>query len=211
MSISKFIQLKPDEKIVAIYRQYGVTYAGAVTLSFILLIIPFFFLAWLFGHGIFGVLGFCLLLGFAVWFSLRKIIAWYYNVFIISDRRIVDIDQRGFFDRTVSEVAYGKIQDVSYRIKGILPTLLHFGTVVVQTASNTANLEFDRMKNPEQIVDLMNEFREHTGVPKDKKIEMVAKYVEGLSEDELRVLVQEASKRVREDALNDFFKPPQKS
>ena len=210
MSIRKFIQLKPDEKIIAIYRQYGFTYIWSVLLAFVLLVLPFFLLAWFFSHGLFGVLGFFVLLGFGLWYSLRKIVHWYYNLFVVTDRRIVDVDQRGFFDRTVSEVAYGKIQDVSYRIKGILPTVLHFGTVVVQTAGSTANLELERMKNPEQIVDLINEFREHEDAPRDKKMEMVAKYVEGLSEDELRVLVQEASKRVREEAMNDFFKPSQK-
>ncbi|MBI4280616.1 hypothetical protein HY628_00280, partial [Candidatus Uhrbacteria bacterium] len=66
----KFLQLKPDERMIGIYRPYGLTYAGAVIVSFILWILPFFLLGQLFQRGKWGLLGFALLVALALWYSL---------------------------------------------------------------------------------------------------------------------------------------------
>ena len=160
MNIFKMIQLKPDERVIAIHRHYGWTYAGAVALAFILIVLPFFLLTPLFSRGIIGTIIFVVLLVIAVWYGLRQALLWHFNIFVVTDRRVVDIEQRGYFDRTVSEVMYPKIQDVSYRIKGIFPTLCHYGAVTIQTIGNAANLELTRIKNHEQLVDLLNELRQ---------------------------------------------------
>jgi hypothetical protein len=160
MSIGKHIQLKPDEKVVMVYRRYGWTYAGAVVITFILLLIPFFLLTVLFTWAPWGVVGFVLLLGIALFYGLRKALGWYHNVCIVTNQRVVDVDQRGFFDRTVSELTYAKIEDVSYRIKGLFATLFRVGTVTIQSAPNVPQIELRRMKHPSQIVDLLNELRE---------------------------------------------------
>ncbi len=159
MSIFNAIQLKPDERVIALHRHYGWTYAGVVALSFILIVIPFFLLAPLLARGFWGTVIFSVLLAIAVWYSLRQALVWHGNVFAVTDRRVVDIYQHGYFDRIVSEVTYAKIQDVSYRIKGVFPTLFHYGTVKIETIGNAANLELTRIKNPEQLVDLLNELR----------------------------------------------------
>ncbi|MDP3985498.1 MAG: PH domain-containing protein [bacterium] len=207
MSLQKLISIKPDERVVAVYRQYGGVYAGTVLFSAFLFILPFFLVAPLFARGIFGVITFCVLLGCALWYSLRKSIEWYFTMCVVTNRRIVDIDQHGFFDRTVSEVAYQKIQDVSYRIKGVLPTILRYGTVVIQTAGSSAVVELRRMKQPERVADLINEFRELEQVPVvDRRKNEAASLVEKLSPQELDALVQEVKRKDRAEAAEEFFK-----
>lgn len=160
MNVTKFIQLKPDEKIIIIYRRYGWTYASAMMVTVILLLIPFFLITLLFAWGMWGVLGFVVLLLIAVWYGLRKVIAWYYNACIVTSERVVDIDQRGFFDRAVSELPHTKIQDVSYRVKGLFGTLFRVGTVTIQSIPGLPKIELRRMKHPMQIADLLNQLRE---------------------------------------------------
>lgn len=211
MSVNKLIQLKPEEKIIAIYRQYGWTAAGTVVLACVLIVLPFFLLAPLFARGPLGVGIFFLILGIGIVYSLHRAMHWYYTMFIVTDRRIVDVDQRGFFDRTVSEVLFSKIQDVSYRIKGVFPTLLHYGTVIIQTAAGTPNVALRRMKNPERIVELINEYREKLP-PSEPVGEEAALEVawRGLPADERRKLMREVQQQSREDALHKFFNREEK-
>lgn len=206
MSISKLVKLKPDEKIIAVFRQYGGTYSFSVFIAFILLVLPFFLLTPLFSRGFFGVIGFCLLLAIAFYYSLRKAFKWYYNMCVLTDRRIIDVDQRGFLERVVSEVLFTKIQDVSYRVKGFFPTIFHYGTVIVQTAGNSTNVELRAMKNPERIADLINEFRENAKEPQqDEKMKKITELVSGLSEDDIHEFLKNKEKRSRDEATKDFF------
>ncbi len=70
-----------------------------------------------------------LFLAFSIWthFSL--------DLWSITDLRIILVDQIHFFNRNVSIFRLERLQDIEYYIKGILPTLLNFGTIRAQTAS----------------------------------------------------------------------------
>lgn len=71
------------------------------------------------------------LAGFLV--MLYAWIGWYYSVFIVTDKRFIQISQKGLFDRSVVDIALDQIQMVNYHIKGLQETLLGFGTLSVQT------------------------------------------------------------------------------
>ena len=60
-------------------------------------------------------------------------IGWYYSVYIVTPLRIVEVRQRGFFNRRVSEFSMDKIHNVNYHIKGLQATLLHFGDITAQS------------------------------------------------------------------------------
>ncbi len=59
--------------------------------------------------------------------------AWYYSVFITTDRRFIQITQKGFFHRSVVDIGLPQIQMVNYEIAGFQETLLGFGTIMMQT------------------------------------------------------------------------------
>lgn len=86
---------------------------------------------------------------FIVW------IDFYFDVWIITDQRIVNIEQKALFMRTVSELKFEKIQDVSTDIKGLLPTIMNFGDVHVQTAGNTERFLFHKVPDPQRIKGLI--------------------------------------------------------
>ncbi|MDB5163790.1 MAG: hypothetical protein JWS12_408 [Candidatus Saccharibacteria bacterium] len=60
-------------------------------------------------------------------------IAWYYSVFIVTDQRLIQITQKGLFNRSVVDMALTQIQMVNYQIAGLQETLLGFGTIMMQT------------------------------------------------------------------------------
>lgn len=78
-------------------------------------------------------------------------IDYYFDVWIITDRRIVDIEQLGLFRRNVSELEHSKVQDVTTEIHGILPTLLKYGFVYVQTAGKKTRFIFKQVPRPMMI------------------------------------------------------------
>lgn len=155
--IVKKINLKPGEEVVRVVRHYVFVLWPKLLAVFLFLTLPFFFLFPLFKLGFWGVLFFLFLILFGLFYGLRTLIIWYYNAFIITNQRIIDIDQRGFFERVVSEASYEKVQDVSYRIKGVWQTFLHYGAVRIQTAGASVELEIRNVKNPEKIQELISE------------------------------------------------------
>ncbi len=87
------------------------------------------------------------LYGFMLW------IDYYFDVWIITDERILNIEQKGLFMRSISEVHYSRIQDISTSVTGIIPTVLNFGDLLLQTASETERISFRQVGDPNGLKD----------------------------------------------------------
>lgn len=87
-----------------------------------------------------------------VWiFLFRAWLDYYLDVWFVTTERIVTIDQRGLFSRTIAEQKLFRIQDVHAEVHGIIPTLLDFGDVTVQTAATEVVFRFKEVPSPHQI------------------------------------------------------------
>lgn len=60
-------------------------------------------------------------------------ISWYFSVFIVTDQRLIQITQKGLFNRSVIDMPLSQIQMVNYEVAGLQETLLGFGTIIMQT------------------------------------------------------------------------------
>lgn len=84
--------------------------------------------------------------------------AWtshYLDIWIITDRRIVDIDQKSLFHREISTLRMERVQDVTFEINGIVATVFGFGDVHVQTAGETKGFIIKGVAQPERIKNLI--------------------------------------------------------
>lgn len=199
MNVSKIMELRSGEAVLRVVRHYGLTFLPKGVFAFILFAVPFFFLLPILSWGRIGDGVLVALLLFALWYSLRVLNEWYWNAFIITTKRVVDVDQHGFFRRTVSEAPYEKIQDVSHAIKGIWATMFGYGTVVVQTAGTNVNLELPSVKDPKSVHHLITETASASharrGGAGDEKVAHLLDAAAGLSDAEARaflVAIQEA-------------------
>lgn len=96
-----------------------------------------------------------------LWVIFFLIITDYYlDVWIITSHRIVFIELHGIFSRTVSSVNLRDIQDVSTKVHGILPTVLKFGDVRIQSAGTTGEFIFKQVPHPYRIKDSILAARE---------------------------------------------------
>lgn len=89
-------------------------------------------------------------------------IDYYFDVWIITNERIVNIEQKGLFSRSVSELEFSKIQDVSTDVKGVIPTILNFGEVYVQTAGTAGKFIFHKIPDPYHIKSIIMTLQKRT-------------------------------------------------
>lgn len=83
--------------------------------------------------------------------SFTIFIDYYLDLWIVTSHRIVDREQKGLFNIRVSEQNLSQVQDVSATVKGIFPTLLNYGNVLVQSAAAKNLFQFQQISDPEVI------------------------------------------------------------
>ncbi len=84
-------------------------------------------------------------------------IDYYFDVWIITNERVINIEQKGLFVRSVSELKFSRIQDVTSEVRGMIPTILNFGDVRVQTASEEDVFLFRQVPDPYHVKDVIME------------------------------------------------------
>jgi len=87
--------------------------------------------------------------GFIIW------VDYHLDIWIITSSRIVNIEQKGFFSRTISELEYTHIQDVTSDINGVIHTALNYGDVNIQTAGTHGRFTFRNIPKPEKMKTLV--------------------------------------------------------
>jgi hypothetical protein len=99
---------------------------------------------------------------------------FYLDAWIVTNERIINIDQKGFFNREISELKLTKIQDVTSEIIGVIPTLLDYGDIYVQTAGEVEHFKFLQIPHPNEvknlIVQLQEKERKEEGIELGKEI-----------------------------------------
>lgn len=93
-------------------------------------------------------------------FALSSFIGWFFNIYIVTNERIVDIDFFYLLYKKFSQAELTKIQDINYTSGGILATLFNYGNVIVETAGEAPNIEFELIPFPEKAVETIRELTE---------------------------------------------------
>ncbi len=89
-------------------------------------------------------------------------ISWYFSVFIVTDQRLIQITQKGLFNRSVIDMRLNQIQMVNYQIAGLQETLLGFGTIMMQTY--VGDLVIHEIHHPAKIQKKLLEILRDEGV-----------------------------------------------
>jgi len=151
--------LKKNETVLSIVRKHWITYVWPIIIALLIggLLLGFFDF---FFSALWGLIIWFSMVTLTIVFLLYYWVIHYFDSFIVTDMRIIDIDQKGLFKRTVSETTFDTVQDVTYSIVGIIATSLDYGTVSVQTAGSEPRLELDHVHKPRQVQELIMEARE---------------------------------------------------
>lgn len=156
--LKNIASLNEDEEIELIIRHYKLTFLKA----FIKIIIPpLFVLVFIYMVGLIKFLGFfnnfllswTFLIILIIWatYSFYQWFIWYFDVAILTNQRVIVVEQKKLFEKSISEAGLDKIQDITTNISGLFPTLLGYGSVIVQTAGETNNLILKDIAKPQTI------------------------------------------------------------
>jgi len=151
-----------EEQVILLLRKHWITnvpwIALAVLLFFAPLILP-----------IFPLLDFLperyQLMSLIAWylmltaFIFESFLTWFFNVYIVTDERLIDVDFYNLIYKQITEAKADKIQDTTYRVGGVLRSVFNYGDVLIQTAGAEANLEFEAVPNPNEVVKVIQDLR----------------------------------------------------
>ena len=93
-------------------------------------------------------------------YVLESFLFWFFNVYIVTTERVVDVDFYNLIYKKVSDADLTKIQDVSYNMGGVLRTLLNYGDVDIQTAGELPNFDFAAVPRPDRVAKILQDLRQ---------------------------------------------------
>ena len=163
MKVKEF-ELEPSEQVVIIARKSWLIFLVELLPYAILAAIPFALpniiayspyaapIDWN-SAGAHALIGIWLLL---TWTSAWGVFTRYFlNAWVLTDKRIVDVKQRGYFQRQVSSLFLSRVQDVTSDVNGFLLSIFSVGTINVQSAGEEALFSMHGIPHPDEMRDLI--------------------------------------------------------
>lgn len=151
-----------EEKVILLLRRHSLTNLPWILIGILMIASPivlgiFPFLAFLPEEfQLIIVLGWYLI---TIAFLLENFLTWFFNVNLITDERIIDIDFFNLIYKEVSDTNIDKIQDVTYTMGGVARTLFNYGDVFVQTAAEVPNFDFLAVPKPDRVAKILQDLR----------------------------------------------------
>jgi len=153
-AILKYIKLKDYEEIKEIIRPSTWSYFWQILIIIFLIILPFFLIYPLFQMKTTGIIIFSVLIVVSLFFAIRTYFTYYFTALVLTNIRIIDMAQKGLFNRSVSSALYSKVEDVYSQSRGLFKTILKTGNVYINlSGKRTVKLKFQNVKYPQQMVD----------------------------------------------------------
>lgn len=166
----RFETQEPEEDVLLFLRQHIIVLIPGIVLVAILLLTPLLVVPFLLRFLTLPVVvpTRYFVVGTAFWYvvtfgvAIMNFLRWYYNIYIVTNKRIVDIDFLHLLYKEFSEARLDKVQDLSFKSGGIFAAFFDYGDVNVETAGETPNIEFDSVPKPAKVVETISELLEHS-------------------------------------------------
>ncbi len=155
----------PDEEVLLLLRRHIITNLPWALLTILLLLLPLIFPVVL---SVFKLdLNHLLLpstyvfMFYLFWYLLvltfifESYLNWYANVYLVTNKKIIDVDFFGILHVSVTQAPITNVEDVTYHVSGIIETMLDYGRVEVQTAGEKENIDFDSVPQPAHVQDVI--------------------------------------------------------
>jgi hypothetical protein len=185
------INLDPGEHIVYEVRKHWFIFLAHGIFLFLAGIVPFFAYAIVvksipFSLPSNGTISGLLVFLYAIWLLFLWIsffLQWtnyYLDVWYVTEKRIIDVEQKRMFHRSVSSLRFDKIQDISIEVGGFISTYFDIGDIRVQTAAeNSADFFMRKAASPEKFRNLI--FSRHNQESEKSQMVEIVKSHDGTS------------------------------
>ena len=158
--------LRENEKLIKVIRRHKSSLGGTWSLSaglvFLFLFVFFYFKFNFFGYGwqAFSVLVFILAL-----VCLAKLYVWKNDALVITNQRVIRNEQSGLFNKTVTEILYQDVHEITFNKKGLASLMNNYGDLIIRTPSEH-KIIFEKISDPEKVVEIINQTRTSYAPPK---------------------------------------------
>lgn len=148
-----------DEEVVILLRRHPFFILMRLVIFSVLIVVPFIvgviFFNFLESYNLFDIFLFlCAVWYLFLWSGIFYALTMYtLDVWIVTNHRVIDSIQNGFFNRTTSELHIPRIQDISVQTSGVIQTIFHFGDLHIQTAGTEERFIFSQIPHPEKVKD----------------------------------------------------------
>ncbi len=161
MDLKHLPNARPGEKVHLFLRRHWTTPLEIIVLTFFLYAVPaigvwYFYEQWSDWTarpflGPIVVLFACSYTLLTWLFAFLQFTDYYLDVWIVTNERIINIEQKGLFTRVASELHLSAVEDTTSEVKGMFHTFLDYGQVHVQTAGERTRFIFKNIPHPEQV------------------------------------------------------------
>ena len=158
----EFENKDPEEKVILLLRKHPITNLGWVMMTFLLLIAPAFISSFQFFEALpFGLKIILTLTWYLVTFGFayEKFLTWFFSVNIVTDERLFDVEFVNLIYRKMTDAQIDRIQDVTVQMGGGIRTMFNFGDLIIQTASEIPEIEFEAVPEPDKVAKVLRELR----------------------------------------------------
>ena len=97
---------------------------------------------------------------FSLGYGILSFLYWFFNINLITNQRVVDLDYYGFLFYRLSEAPLSQIQDVTYQVGGLFGIIFNYGDLYIQTAAEQREFDFLKIPNPAKVHDLLTDLVE---------------------------------------------------
>lgn len=152
--------LQRDEELMAKVHETSLVHAWRFLLLSLWILLPFFFLFPLLSRGILGMMIFLFMTASGIFLLCYVYRQWKHTYLLITDRRIIDVERRGWSEVEVHEVSHGQIQDVEVKRRGVWAHVLGYGDIEITLAHGSENLLFFHVRHPKRTQYLLLDLRD---------------------------------------------------
>lgn len=150
-----------DEPVLLLLRQHPIVTIPGILITLLLAIGPFVLLPY------FPILSFLpdnfRFIAVLGWYTMvfgyafEQFLVWFFNIYIITDERIIDVDFYNLLFKKISEAQIENIEDITASNSGLLQSIIDYGGVRIQTAAEIPQLEFENVPHPDRVSKFLSE------------------------------------------------------
>lgn len=146
-----FLDQKEGEEIVLVIRQHAWVFFPII-FQIIAIIVLTVVISWFAESSDITSWATIIAILIAIYLVLRTWFMWNSRVYIITDDRLISVDQKGWFNHSVSEANLENILFINHEVKGPIKTIFNFGDVRIRASGvNEDELLFSNVTNPYDI------------------------------------------------------------
>jgi len=159
----QFETQEDDEDIILLLRRHPVTNVGWIVLASLMILAPLllrFFPILDFLPSRFQIVAVLIWYLITLAFIIEQFFDWFFNVYIVTNKRVIDVDFVNLIYKQVSDANLERIEDVTFKMGGVVRTIFNYGDLYIQTAAEIPNFEFEAIPNPSRVEKILQEVRE---------------------------------------------------